>query len=221
MERDTYWTKDARGAFSDPLGNFFGPRPQLAHGNVPSNPLVMHIHALPDEGKPCRFHRRDRRVPGGGKCLAHDGERRRSRSHHRFQYHRPGQLSTMCAARRWRWTRRGKPTFPPRRSITMTATNRAPMAPRRFRQGGHPAEKWQPLALPSADFSYFDPATKKYVVLPINLPSIAVTGIAGGRSACACRSPIVRGPPPQRVRPPPITMAFLPTGWSSAPCAPT
>jgi hypothetical protein len=44
-----------------------------------------------------------------------------------------------------------------------------------FRQAVIP-QKNGTLSLPSADFSYFDPTTKKYVVLPINLPTVTVTG---------------------------------------------
>ena len=53
--RDTYWTKSPQGIFSDPLGNFFGPNPSLVHGNVASNQFTVHVHSLPEEGRPPGF----------------------------------------------------------------------------------------------------------------------------------------------------------------------
>ena len=173
MERDTYWTKDARGVFSDPLGNFFGPRPQLAHGNVPSNQLVMHIHALPDEGKPADFTGAIGQFQVAGNAsptTVNVGEP----VYIDFSITGQGNFDHVrCPAPApdpaWK-------TYVPTSKVTYddgdeSRTHGAKI----FRQAAIP-QKNGTLSLPSADFSYFDPATKKYVVLPINLPAVTVTG---------------------------------------------
>ncbi len=173
MERDTYWTKDARGVFSDPLGNFFGPRPQLAHGNVPSNQLVVHVHPLPDDGKPADFTGAIGQFQAAGNAsptTVNVGEPVyldfSISGHGNFDHVRCPALATDPA---WK-------TYVPSSKVDFDDESRTQGA-KTFRQAIIP-QKNGTLKLPPADFSYFDPATKKYVVLPIDLPDITVTGTA-------------------------------------------
>jgi hypothetical protein len=171
MERDTYWTKDARGVFSDPLGNFFGPRPQLAHGNVPSNQLVMHVHPLPDEGKPAGFTGAIGQFQAAGNAsptTVNVGEP----VYLDFSITGQGNFDHVrCPALApdptWK-------TYVPSSKINFDDESRTQGA-KIFRQAVIP-QKSGNLNLPAVNFSYFDPTTKKYVVLPINLPAITVTG---------------------------------------------
>jgi oxygen tolerance protein BatD len=173
MERDTYWTKDARGVFSDPLGNFFGPRPQLAHGNVPSNQLVMHIHALPDEGKPADFTGAIGQFQVAGNAsptTVNVGEPVyidfSITGQGNFDHVRCPALTPDPA---WK-------TYVPSSKVNYDQGDESRThGDKIFRQAVIP-QKNGTLSLPSADFSYFDPTTKKYVVLPINLPAVTVTG---------------------------------------------
>jgi hypothetical protein len=171
MERDTYWTKDARGVFSDPLGNFFGPRPQLAHGNVPSNQLVVHVHPLPDEGKPADFTGAIGQFQAAGNAsptIVNVGEP----VYLDFSISGRGNFDhvrcpALAADPAWK-------TYVPSSKINFDDESRTQGA-KSFRQAVIPQKNGE-LKLPPVDFSYFDPATKKYVVLPIELPTITVNG---------------------------------------------
>jgi hypothetical protein len=171
MERDTYWTKDARGVFSDPLGNFFGPRPQLAHGNVPSNQLVVHVHALPDEGKPADFTGaigQFQAVGNASPTTVNVGEP----VYLDFSISGEGNFDhvrcpALAADPAWK-------TYVASSKINFDDESRTQGA-KSFRQAVIPQKNGE-LKLPPVDFSYFDPTTKKYVVLPIDLPTITVNG---------------------------------------------
>jgi hypothetical protein len=171
MERDTYLTKDARGVFSDPLGNFFGPRPQLTHGNVPSNQLVVHVHALPDEGKPADFTGAIGQFQAAGNAsptTVNVGEP----VYIDFSISGRGNFDhvrcpALAADPAWK-------TYVPSSKINFDDESHTQGA-KSFRQAVIPQKNGE-LKLPAADFSYFDPTTKKYIVLPIDLPAITVNG---------------------------------------------
>jgi hypothetical protein len=173
MERDTYWTKDARGVFSDPLGNFFGPRPQLAHGNVPSNQLVVHVHPLPDEGKPADFTGAIGQFQVAGNASPTEvnvGEP----VYLDFSISGQGNFDhvrcpALAADPAWK-------TYVPSSKVNYDENDESRThGAKIFRQAVIP-QKNGTLKIPPADFSYFDPATRKYVVLPIDLPAITVAG---------------------------------------------
>jgi hypothetical protein len=172
MERDTYWTKDARGVFSDPLGNFFGPRPQLAHGNVSSNKLVIHVHPLPDEGKPADFTGAIGQFTASANAspttvnvgepvyidlsIAGQGNFDRVR------------FPALAPDPAWK-------TYLPSSKVDYGTDESRTQGQKNFRQAVIP-QKNGVLKLPDANFSYFDPTSKKYVIIPINLPTITVNG---------------------------------------------
>src|SRR5260221_3290043 len=55
MERATRWVKSTTTTSLGPFGNFNISRPVLAHESILSNPLTVHVHELPQEGRPAHF----------------------------------------------------------------------------------------------------------------------------------------------------------------------
>jgi hypothetical protein len=171
MLRDTYWTREARGVFSDPLGNFFGPRPDLEHGNVPSNELTIHVHPLPDEGRPAdftgaigQFQATGNASPlsvGVGEPIYLDFKISGEGSFDRVR------CPVIPADPAWK-------IYPPSSKITFDDESHT-QGNKTFREAVIP-QKNGALTLPAASFSYFDPAAKKYVALSIDLPPVTVTG---------------------------------------------
>ncbi len=180
MVRDTYWTKGSNGVFTDPLGNFFGPRPQLAHGNIPSNQLTMHVHALPDEGRPADFTGAIGQFKASGNATptaVNVGD--------------PVYLDFSVS---------GEGNFDHVRSPALTpdpawksyvASSKVEYADESRTQGNktfHQAiipQKNGNLPLPNASFSYFDSTQKKYVTIPIPLPLVTVSGTSVPTAATA------------------------------------
>jgi len=173
MERDTYWTKPTQNRFSDPFGNLFFNRPSLAHGNIPSNQLIIHVHALPDEGRPANFTgaigefkvtatSAPDSVDMGEPVTLHftvSGEGN-------FDYVKCPSLAPDPA---WK-------SYVPSSKIDYRDESHT-QGVKTFEQAVIPQKNGN-LPLPAASFSYFDSTTKHYVTVPVNLPSITVTGTA-------------------------------------------
>jgi hypothetical protein len=172
MERDTYWLKAPSDSADDPLSSF-ASRPNLAHEMVASNQLVMHVHALPTEGRPANFTGAigqftitgavdPAAVSVGEPVLLHftiAGEGN-------FDYVRCPSLAADPA---WK-------AYVPTSHTDFQDESRT-QATKAFEQPVIP-QKGGTLSLPQASFSYFDPATAQYVTTPIDLPVISVSGAA-------------------------------------------
>jgi hypothetical protein len=171
MEQDTYWAKNAGGLFMNPLGNFFGQPPQLAHQNIPSNQLTIHVHPLPDEDRPPDFSGAIGQFKAAGNAFptsVNVGEP----VYLDFSISGQGNFDrvkspVLSLGSDWK-------TYVPSSKINFIDESHT-QGEKTFHQAIIP-QKNGTLALPPASFSYFDPGTKKYVTLPINLPSIVVTG---------------------------------------------
>jgi hypothetical protein len=180
MVRDTYWTKNAQGLFSDPLGNFFGPRPTLAHANIPGNQLTIHVHDLPEEGKPADFTGAIGQfgATGNASPVAVDvGDP----VYLDFTVNGSGNFDhvrcpVVASDPAWK-------SYVPSSKITYNDEFHT-QGEKTFRQAIIPQKNGN-LPLPAASFSYFDPGTKKYVTLPIELPAVTVTGSAAAPSVAA------------------------------------
>jgi hypothetical protein len=178
MVRDTYWMKNPQGIFSDPLGNFFGPNPGLTHANIPSNQLVIHVHPLPDEGQPPDFTGAigQFRVAGNASPVTVNvGEP----VYLDFDVSGEGNFDrvrcpSFAADPDWK-------SYTPSSKVTYSDESRT-QGEKMFHQALIP-QKGGALSLPQANFSYFDPAAKKYVTVPISLPSVTVTGAAPAPAA--------------------------------------
>jgi hypothetical protein len=201
MERDTYWSKTAQGVFMDPLGSLFGRRPQLAHANIPSNPLVVHVHDLPPEGRPEGFTGAigEFRVTGNATPPSVEvGDP----VYLNFSVTGEGNFDSVRSPSlvtdpNWK-------SYVPSSRIDYADESHTE-GQKNFRQAIIP-KKNGTLPLPAASFSYFDPTAKKYVTVPIDLPPIMVTGSAAAAAAVpAPAAPSISAPAPA-----PATPAFLP-----------
>ena len=171
LERDTYWQKDSNAMFMNPLGNFFNPHGNLAHGNVMSNKLVIHAHALPEEGKPAGFTGAigDFKVEGNvnPQTLAVGDP-----AYLDFTISGEGNFGSVRApylADDPDWK-----TYQP--TSQMQYVDEAHLrGTKTFHQAIIPKKNGQ-VPLPPANFSYFDPQAKKYVTVPVILPVLTVTG---------------------------------------------
>jgi hypothetical protein len=178
MERDTYWTKNSRNLFADPLGNFFGGGNNLAHGNVPSNHLVVHSHPLPTEGRPDNFKGAigEFKVSGGA---APTSVNVGDPAYLDFSVTGEGNFDEVNC-----------PTLAPdpdwksyvASSRIQYSDESHTLGEKTFHQAIIP-KKNGVLPLPAANFSYFDPAAKKYVTVSVPLPAITVTGAALAQAA--------------------------------------
>jgi hypothetical protein len=172
MERDSYWNKSANGVGSQ-FGNFFFKQPNLAHQLIPSNQLTMHIHALPDEGRPANF------TGAIGQLRAEGSAQPTSVAvgepvHLHFEVSGQGNFDyvrspSLAEDPAWK-------SYVPSSKIQYEDEDQTRThAIKAFDQSIIP-QKNGTLPLPQASFSYFDPAAKQYVTIPINLPAVTVTG---------------------------------------------
>jgi hypothetical protein len=175
-ERDTYWVKSITSNASDPFG--FSRHADLAHEVITSNQFTMHVHPLPDEGRPEHFTGAigQFQVQGDAQpatvamgepvtlyySIAGAGN---------FDYVRCPALADDAD---WK-------TYPPTSNVSFKDEART-HAIKTFEQSVLPRKNGN-VPLPAATFSYFDPATKQYVTVPISLPVIAVTGAMSPASA--------------------------------------
>jgi hypothetical protein len=171
MVRDTYWVKSITAGNSfDPFA-FFNRRQNLAHLPITSNLLTMHIHPLPDEGRPEHFTGAigQFQVTGDahpnavaiGEPVTLDFSVAGTGN---FDYVRCPVLPDDPA---WK-------QYVPSSKIDYRDESHL-HAVKTFRQSIIPQKNGE-LPLPAASFSYFDPNTKQYVTIPISLPAISVTG---------------------------------------------
>jgi hypothetical protein len=172
MERDTYWIKSITTNNLDPFfGGFFSSHANLAHGPISSNLLTMHVHALPEEGRPAHFTGAigQFQVTGDAQpasvavgepvtlyfSVAGEGN---------FDYVRSPVLTDDPA---WK-------TYVPS-SRTDYRNESHTNAVKTFEQSVIPLKNGN-VPLPAASFSYFNPDTKQYVTVPVALPALTVTG---------------------------------------------
>jgi hypothetical protein len=189
IERDTYWQKTSGRNLSDPFGNlFFSRSDNLEHQVVNSNAMTFHVHALPLEGRPDNFtgaigqlkvtgNAEPTSVTVGQPVTLHfsvSGEGN-------FDYVKCPSLASDPA---WK-------SYVPSSKTDYLDESRT-QGVKNFEQAIIPQKggvvsppifgqtitllKNGALPLPAASFSYFDPNTKKYVTVPVDLPSITVTG---------------------------------------------
>jgi len=210
MERDSYWVKSittsAPGNGLDAFSFFrlFNRRANLAHEQIVSNPLTIHAHSLPTEGRPANFTGAIGQLKVTGEAqpasvavgepvtlrftVSGDGN---------FDYIRCPALPDDPA---WK-------TY-----VASSKTNYLDeshtRAVKTFEQSIIPQKNGN-VPLPTASFSYFDPGTKQYVTVPVALPEITVTGSplpvasttsgSGSDSIAASAPPVVAGFLPNRL----------------------
>lgn len=173
MERDTYWTKASNATQTDPFGNLFLLRPRLMHGSISSNNFTIHVHPLPEEGRPANFSG----AIGQFKVTAEVSPQTTGVGEPiNIRYIINGQgnfdyvkAPVLAPDPNWKaYVPESKTEYQDEAHVTATKI---------FNQAVIP-QKGGILTLPSASFSYFDPTQKQYVTTPIPLPSITVTGSA-------------------------------------------
>jgi hypothetical protein len=168
-ERDTYWVKSPPEGSLDPFG--FSRSTNLAHGTITSNGYVMHVVPLPEAGRPAHFSgavgqfvvasdAQPEVVTMGQPVTLTFGVRGRGN----FDYvHCP----VLDDDPRWKF-------YAPKATSNFTDEMRTEGS-KTFELSAIP--QWNGnVRLPRAMFSYFDPRLRQYVTVPIELPSIAVTG---------------------------------------------
>lgn len=172
MERDTYWIKGYKDATMNTLfGGVFGRQAVLAHEMLSGNLLTMHVLPLPDDGRPQHFTGAIGQFSVSGEAqpaTVNIGEpvtlRYEVRGEGNFDYVRCPALADDPA---WK-------TYTPRSGTNYLEESRR-QAVKTFEQAVIPRIRGN-VPLPVATFSYFDPAAKQYVTVPIKLPEIVVTG---------------------------------------------
>ena len=173
MERDSYWIKSITSTNTGfgLFGGFFNRHPNLGHEAIGSNQLTIHIHALPAEGRPAHFTGAigQLKVTGeaqpGSVAVGEPVTLRFSVSGEgNFDYVRCPALPDDPA---WK-------TYVPSSKIDYQDESHT-HAVKTFEQAVIPLKNGN-VPLPAASFSYFDPAAKQYVTVPIALPEITVTG---------------------------------------------
>jgi len=169
--RDTYWSKSGPPIPNDPFGPLFGRPPELMHKDIQSNKLVMHILPLPDQGKPDGFTGAIGNFQVSGNAVPANvgvGEpvtlRFTITGTGNFDYVRAPALAPSPAWKAYNAT-----------SKTTYQDEANTQAMKIFEQAIIPQRNGV-LPLPAATFSYFDPDTKQYVSVPVQLPSVSVTG---------------------------------------------
>jgi hypothetical protein len=173
MERDSYWVKSVDNNGLDPFTMFFNRQQNLAHENISSNQLTIHVQPLPEDKRPANFTGAigQFKVTGsadppsvavGEPVTAHFVVSGTGN----FDYVRCPALEKDPAWKAY------TPT-PKTEYLDESHTN----AVKSFEQSIIPQKNGN-LQLPAATFSYFDPTTKQYVTTPIALPEISVTGSA-------------------------------------------
>ena len=171
MERDTYWAKPSQSMFNDPLGQIFGMRRELAHANIPSHPLTIHVHDLPAEGRPADFSGAIGQFKAAGNASPLTVE---VGDPVYLSYNVSGEgnfdsvrCPSLTPSSDWK-------TYVPSSKIEYTDESHT-QGSKTFREAIIPKTNGT-LALNQATFSYFDPTTKQYATLTIPLPAITVTG---------------------------------------------
>ncbi len=212
--RDTYWTKSAPApADSDPFAPLFGGRQgQLLHQDIASNKLVMHILPLPDQGRPPGFSGAIGKFQVSGNATPGTvdvGEpvtlRFTVTGQGNFDYVRSPTLSADPA-----W----KPYAPTSKINYQDRDESHTRAMKVFEQALIP-QKNGTLQLPQATFSYFDPATKQYVNVPVSLPPVTVTGPMPPVPAVADTASTDTGQPTTVPKPNPALFAPNQIGFGS------
>ena len=171
MERDSYWIKSINPARLNPFVNFFPGRPNLAHEAIASNQLTIHVHDLPDEGRPANFTgaigqftatatAQPDTVAVGEPVTLHFTVTGQGN----FDYVR---CPTLAADPAWK-------TYVPSSKFTPQNESHT-QGIKDFEMAVIP-QKNGTLPLPPSSFNYFDPTTKQYLTVPITLPNITVTG---------------------------------------------
>jgi len=168
-ERDTYWVKSVSASGLDPFG--FTRNTHLGHGMITSNAFTMHILPLPDAGKPQHFS-----GAVGQFTVASDAQPAG------IKFGEPATLTfgisgvgnfdyvkcpVLAPDPNWK-------VYAPTATTTLTDEERT-QGSKTFEQRVLPQENGN-VPLPRAAFSYFNPHLKQYVTVPIELPTIAVTG---------------------------------------------
>jgi hypothetical protein len=169
--RDTYWSRNSPPIPNDPFGGLFGRPAQLMHKDILSNKLVMHILPLPDQNRPAGFTGAIGKFQVSGNAVPVNvgvGEpvtlRFTVTGEGNFDYVRSPALTSSSAWKAYNAT-----------SKTTYQDESNTQAMKIFEQAVIPRKNGV-LPLPSASFSYFDPDAKQYVTIPVQLPSVSVTG---------------------------------------------
>jgi hypothetical protein len=170
-ERDTYWMKSVTPNGFDSLG--FTTKTNLAHGMITSNQLMMHVRPLPDEGRPAHFS-----GAVGQFAVSSDAQPATVamgepvtltyaiQGTGNFDYVRCPVLEDDS-----HW----KAYAPTSTTNYANGDETRTTATKTFEQSLIPQENGN-VPLPSASFSYFDPALRRYMIVPIHFASVAVTG---------------------------------------------
>ena len=172
MARDSYWIKSFTTTGTDLFSGFPNRQPNLAHEPIGSNKLIIHIHALPTEGRPADFTGAIGQFEVTGEAQPQSvqlGEpvtlRFMVRGEGNFDYVRCPVLAD--DPDEWK-------TYTPHSGANYI--NEAHTQAVKIFDQSVIARKIGNVPLPAASFSYFDPASKKYVTIPIALPAIMVSG---------------------------------------------
>ena len=172
MVRDTYWVNSNQNPniFSNPFASFFN-RGHLAHANIASNQLTIHARPLPEEGRPAGFSGAIGQFDVAGNASP-TTTNVNDPIYVSFTVSGQGNFDSvrcpaMAADPNWK---RYSPV-----SQVHYQDEAHTQGEKNFREDLIPIKNGT-LSLPSASFSYFDPAARKYVTLAIPLPSISVTG---------------------------------------------
>ena len=168
-ERDTYWVKSVAASGLDPFG--FTRTTSLAHGIITSNQYTMHIRPLPVVGRPDNFSgavgqfavsadAQPAVIKAGTPVTVTFGVRGTGN----FDYvHAPVLTDDM----RWK-------VYPPNVTINFIDEERTQGA-KTFELLAIPRQNGN-VPMPRATFSFFNSRIRQYVTVPVDLPTIAVTG---------------------------------------------
>jgi hypothetical protein len=204
MERDSYWVKSIARNNNDGFFGFFNRRANLAHEQIASNQVTIHVHDLPTEGRPANFTGAIGQLKVTGEAqpasvavgepvtlrftVSGDGN---------FDYVHCPALPDDPA---WK-------TYAANSKTNYLDESRT-RAVKTFEQSVIPQKNGN-LALPTASFSYFDPGARQYITVPVALPQILVTGsplpvaatapAAGNDSTSASNAPAAGGFLPNRL----------------------
>ena len=169
-ERDTYWNKGSQSSSFDPLG--FTKSTDLAHDMITSNQYIMHVRPLPEAGRPADFSgavglfvvgsdAQPAVIPAGQPVTVTFGVRGVGN----FDYVRCPVLPNDP---HWKF-------YAPKSSMSFIDEARTEGS-KTFELSAIPQKNGNVL-FPQATFSFFDPRSRQYITEPVNLPSIAVTGV--------------------------------------------
>ena len=169
-ERDTYWNKGSQASGFDPLG--FTKSTDLAHDIITSNQYIMHIRPLPEAGRPADFSgavglfvvasdAQPAVIAAGQPVTVTFGIRGAGN----FDYVR---CPVLPKDPRWKF-------YAPKSSTSFIDEARTEGS-KTFELSAIPQKNGN-VRLPQATFSFFDPRSRQYITEPVNLPSIAVTGV--------------------------------------------